>query len=110
MQCPPTPGPGLKILTRGMAVGQADRFPNVHTEFIGQAGKFVGDGDVDITIRILHQLDHFRCGRISLDDLAFDENRIEVSARLGGFGGHAADHARVLDQLTQDLAGQDSLG
>ena len=78
-------GAGAKNLYARMTICERNGFPYIHAEFIGKAREFVGNGDIDITIGVFHQLDHFCGGCIGLDDFAFDEDGIKVSASFGGF-------------------------
>ena len=92
-----------------VAVGKADGLPDIDPKFFRQAGELIGDGDVHIPGGVLHQLDHFGRGGIRFDDVTLDEDGIQVTPGFGRFRRHAADHAGILDQLAQDLSGQDPL-
>jgi len=91
-------------------VGQADGFGNVHAKAVGQARELVGDGDIDVAVGVLHQLDHLGGSGVGEDDLAAHEGGVQVAAGFGAGRGDAADHARVFDQFAQDLAGQHAFG
>ena len=82
MQCPPTPGPGLRILTRGWRVGQCDGFPDIHLELVGQAREFIGSRDINIAVSVFHEFDHLGRGGIRHDDVAGHESAVEVFAGL----------------------------
>ena len=93
-----------------VAVGQGDRLPHVDAEAIGQAGELVGRGDVDVAVGVLHQLDHLGRRGVGEHDLAAHEGGVQIAPRLGRRPVEPADDAGVLDQLAQDLAGQDAFG
>jgi len=88
-----------------MAVGKTNGLPDIHTEFIGQTGNSFAMAM--LTSRYVFSINFTISALVAsvLTIFALDEDRIQVSACLCGFGGHAANHARVLDQLAQDLAG-----
>ena len=65
-----------------MAVGDGDGFPYIHTEFVRQAGKLVGNRDVHITGGIFHQFDHLGGGGIRQDDLAGHKSLIQALPAL----------------------------
>jgi hypothetical protein len=52
----------IKDLHTRVTVGNLNRFPNIHSKPVCQAGELVGYRDIDIAIRIFHQLDHLRSG------------------------------------------------
>ena len=67
---------GPQDLHAGVVVGQVDRLPDIHPKFLGQAGEFVGDGDVDIAVGVFHQFDHLSRGGVGQQDFTFDEGGV----------------------------------
>src|SRR5574341_117526 len=99
----------VKNVNARMAICHADGFPNIHAEFFGKPGEFIGKRDIYVSSGVLHQFDHFSCGGLCFDDFTFDKCRVEVSPGCGRFWRNASNNARIFNEFTKDLSGQDSL-
>jgi len=106
---PANAGAGLQDVDPRVAVGQTDELPDVDVELVADQGEFVGKGDVDVAEAVFCQLGQLGRARGGGDAFALDEDAIEIAGCFGAFGRHAADDAIVLDQLTNDMAGQHAL-
>ena len=108
MQRPPTPGPGWKDLDARVAVGQFDHPPDIQAHAVADHRQLVGEGDVDVAIGVLGQLDQF--GRVGVGHQAgaLDEDAVKLVGAGGAGGGQAADDAVVFHQFQHHAAGQDA--
>ena len=110
MQCPPTPGPGRRMSTRGWRLARAIASQTSTPKRSARRANSLADGDVDVAVGVLHQLDHLGRRGVGQDDLAAHEGGVQVAPGLGRGPVDPADDAGVLDQLAQDLPGQDAFG
>ena len=108
MQWPPTPGPGRRMSTRGWRLASLIAAQTSTSSSLADHRQFVGEGDVDVAIGVLDQLDEFRrpgVGQIAPPD---DEAAVDLARSPTARLGHAADNAIVGDQLAQHPAGKNA--
>src|SRR5579875_824578 len=89
MQCPPTPGPGRRMLTRGCRLAS---LINSQT----------------LTRRRSQRTDNSLAKAILTSRYAFSASFANSAVRAAA--GHAADQAGIVDDLVEDAAGQNALG
>ncbi len=106
MQCPPTPAPGVRMFTRGVAIGECDQLPDIDTEAFRNHRKFVGEGDVRVAERVLTELRELSCSCRGPDADPAHERLIERLSHLRGLFIDPTDNAVVLHQLNQYSARQ----
>src|SRR5690606_31933034 len=70
-------GPRLEDVDAWVAVGEADHVPHIDAHPVGDHRQFVGEGDVDVAIAVLDQLDHFSGARGGCDAGAAYELAVE---------------------------------
>ena len=103
-------GAGLQDLHPRMVVGELDQLPDVDAEPVADERQLVGERDVHVAEGVLRQLGHLGGARVRLQALALHEQAVEGHRELRAARAHAADHAVVLDELAQHVAGQHALG
>ncbi|MNZ59700.1 hypothetical protein D3C78_777440 [compost metagenome] len=101
---------GLQDIDARVAVGQVDQFPDIDIQLVADDRQFIGEGDIHVAEAVFGQLAHFGGAGVGDHALAFDEDLVQAGGGGRALGGHAADHAVVLYQLAQHMAGQYALG
>ena len=101
-------GAGLEDLDARVAVGQFDHPPDIQAHAVADHRQLVGEGDVDVAVGVLGQLDQF--GRVGVGHQAgaLDEDAVKLVGAGGASGGQAADDAVVFHQFQHHAAGQDA--
>ncbi|MCC2690958.1 MAG: hypothetical protein K0S21_3761 [Rhizobiaceae bacterium] len=101
---------GLVSLTSraGVAVGQFDHPPDIQAHAVADHRQLVGEGDVDVAVGVLGQLDQFRRVGVGHQAGALDEDAVELVGAGGAGRGQAADDAVVFHQFQHHAAGQDA--
>ena len=89
-----------------MVVGKLNGFPHIDSHLIGNQGKFVGEGDVDVPIRVLRQLDQFRCGRCGQQAFAFNGDLVKLLGALGTMGRNTTDDPIIVNKFHKHIARQ----
>ncbi len=77
-------------------VRQLDDLPRADPQVLGDQRQLVRQRDVDVTVGVLHDLDHLGRGGVRQMDLPGDDRRVEHTGLLGAGGRHATDDAVVL--------------
>src|SRR3989344_541954 len=103
-------GPGLQDVDARMEVGEADHVPPINPHLVGDHRQSIGEGNVDVAVAVLDQLDHFGGAGGGGDAGAAHELAVKGHRAAGAARGDAADAAVVVDQLDQDAARQHALG
>ncbi len=110
MQCPPTPGPGVRMLTRGWWLASRMTSQTSSRELLADQRQLVGEGDVDVAVGVLDQLGHLRAGGVGEHHLALAEDLVDRGRLLRAPARDPADDPVVGDHLDHDPAGQHPLG
>ena len=101
---------GLVDVGEGLGVGGGDGFGHVDAVLGGDAGELVGEGDVDVAVGGLGELDEL--GGLAVGD--GEDGRVEGLLVEGGgasraFGVDAADDLGIAAEVGEDAADEDAL-
>ena len=89
-------------------VSETDGFPNVDVDCFRDFREFVGERDVDVTVRVFHYFDEFSCCCVCQVDFPLDECLVELFRHFSRFRRNAADDAVVVDEFFENLAWDDA--
>jgi hypothetical protein len=104
------PRPRLEDVDARVVVGHRDDLPDVEPDVLADLGQLVGEGDVDVTERVLGQLRHLGRLGVGEDDLARHERPVDLCGTQRALGREPADDAVVREDLDHDPPGQHPLG
>ena len=99
---------GAQDVHARMLVRELDELPDVDAGFVADQRKFVREGDLHVAGGVFRELAHLGSLGVRFVELALDELAVESDGLFGRFGVDAADHAVVVDELIDDVAGQDA--
>ena len=100
---------GLQEVDPRVTIGEVNGGGDRDTQFVGHAGEFVGQRDVDVAVSVFNQLAEF--GRKIVRHQAFPlgESLVDLQRSPRGFRANSADDARVMDKLVDSVAGEKPL-
>ena len=94
---------GVQDLYARVLVCEADRCATVHSQQFADLRKFVGECNVDVPVRVLHQLRELRRDIVGSVERSFHERFVHLGCSLRRCVVHSADQAIVFDNLTEDV-------
>ena len=97
---------GRKNINSRMPIGETYHLPNIEPLPVGDHGKLVSEGDIDIAKGIFDQLGHFRRARISRDTFAFYKPFVEGERLPCTTRRNSPDRPIVMRQFFQNFARQ----
>ena len=103
-------GTWLKNVYAGVHVADLDNLIHIHIVVAADAGKFVGEGDVDCTEGVFDDFGHLGCADIGYDYLALAEGGIILFHLHPDLLAVGSDGAVVVEELIDHIAGDDALG
>ena len=86
-----------------MRIGDFYCLVNVHTETLRNHREFVRQGDVDVPVRILHDLDQLRCHIVREEDLSLYEGLVDSLRPFASLFGERPYHSVVFHDFLKDV-------
>ncbi len=104
-------GAGDVEVAVGLAVGGFADLAEVDAVDVGDAGEFVGEGNVEVAVDAFGELAEFGCfGAGETEDGGPERFRIELGGAAAGFLIEATDDGGVLVEVFEDAAHEKALG
>ncbi|MOA17063.1 hypothetical protein D3C78_1373050 [compost metagenome] len=99
----------LQNIDPRVAICKANQLPYVDPQFVANHRQLIRKGNIGIAETIFGQFAHFSGTRIRDDTFAFDENLVQRRRCLRALWRHTANNPIILNQLSQNMTGQDAL-
>src|SRR5215831_1267222 len=94
----------------GLGIRSSDRCCGIKTMRVGIAGKLIGQGDIDIAVRRLYQLNKFGViGRSHGNDLGVKYRPVKRNSNGSALLIDPAHYLGIESQITEDIARRDTL-
>ncbi len=95
---------GFENVHARVQIRQFDRFMNADPRIFRNTGEDVSKGNVNITVRVLHQLGKLGDAILREHDFALAEALVNCQGMVGTGRRQAADDAVIIDQLAYGVA------